>query len=252
MVDRQTQDSIDRYKSNITTVQAFLDRMTAVKTTDQLKKSKESKLEELHRIKSQTPTPDSMPGGGSRNGGKSADETTATESAALRGLPAATRKDANGNLIDNPDSDDWDRHVIPDPIDGIVDEVLAGLVELAGIAKLAARKLDVVDYRPALLKEKERPLDRCQACQRWVAASAEEHGPDFEDIDEPLDVVSGYLRSGYCDSCRKAWDRAGKPDRPTFERERLSRHQKAKEDRIMQIEGGNRWDTKTPAHSKGA
>ena len=43
----------------------------------------------------------------------------------------------------------------------------------------------------------------CAACERPVANT-------------PTDR----LRAGYCDACRKAWDRAGRPDRAAFERSR--------------------------------
>ncbi len=43
----------------------------------------------------------------------------------------------------------------------------------------------------------------CQACRRPVANT-------------PADPI----RSGFCDACRKAWDRAGKPDRVLFIKER--------------------------------
>jgi hypothetical protein len=46
-------------------------------------------------------------------------------------------------------------------------------------------------------------ISECEACGRTVAGT-------------PTDR----LRSGYCDACRKAWDRAGRPDRVQFQRAR--------------------------------
>lgn len=43
----------------------------------------------------------------------------------------------------------------------------------------------------------------CRACTRPVAATSKDP-----------------MRYGYCDACRKAWERAGKPDRAAFERDR--------------------------------
>lgn len=44
---------------------------------------------------------------------------------------------------------------------------------------------------------------QCLCCQRDVLGTAEDR-----------------LRNGYCDACRKAWERAGRPDRAWFERQR--------------------------------
>lgn len=46
-------------------------------------------------------------------------------------------------------------------------------------------------------------ISECEACGRTVAGT-------------PTDR----LRSGYCDACRKAWDRAGRPDRVQFQHNR--------------------------------
>lgn len=35
-----------------------------------------------------------------------------------------------------------------------------------------------------------------------------------------LNTADDRLRKGYCDACRKAWERAGYPDRPAFEQTR--------------------------------
>jgi hypothetical protein len=50
------------------------------------------------------------------------------------------------------------------------------------------------------------PPTHCTACDRLVMCTSEDP-----------------IRSGYCDACRKAWERAGRPDRPTFERQRRQR-----------------------------
>lgn len=46
-------------------------------------------------------------------------------------------------------------------------------------------------------------MTECQACERTVANTPNDR-----------------LRAGYCDACRKAWERAGRPDRAAFERTR--------------------------------
>lgn len=46
---------------------------------------------------------------------------------------------------------------------------------------------------------------QCQGCPKWVSGAANDR-----------------LRSGYCDACRKKWDRAGRPDRATFARDQRS------------------------------
>lgn len=46
-------------------------------------------------------------------------------------------------------------------------------------------------------------MAECQACERTVANTPKDR-----------------LRSGYCMACRKAWDRAGRPDRVAFEQTR--------------------------------
>lgn len=222
MVDRQRQRSIDRYRDNVQAIQTFLDALTP------------RKLDELLRINQETNDPDGFPAGGHGEGSKSSTEDTATERAALRGLPDEDSADsaywttnAEGQRIR---SDLWHRHNRPDPVGHQIEELLAHLVEMAGLSKRAVRVMASIDHRPGLVKEREQVMDRCNACQRWCSGG--EPPEAFEDdIDDPLDIVAGYRRSGYCDSCRRAWDRAGKPDRPKFEAERLARHQQAKERR---------------------
>lgn len=43
----------------------------------------------------------------------------------------------------------------------------------------------------------------CEACKKWVSGGADDR-----------------LRAGYCNACRMAWDRQGRPDRAEFARSR--------------------------------
>lgn len=63
---------------------------------------------------------------------------------------------------------------------------------------------------------------QCGACDKWVAGTADDR-----------------LRSGFCNACRMAWDRAGRPDRAVFGRDRkraLAEEQEA----AIESDGGHR------------
>ena len=208
MVDRQRQRSIDNYVDNIRAVRAFLDALTP------------QKLDELLRINAETAESDGFPAGGHGEGSRSTSADTPTERAALSGLP-------------DDDPDDWRRHRRADPVGAQIHELLALLVEMSGNAKRSVRVLNSIDHRPDLLREKEQLMSRCLACTRWVSGGDPPESL-MDDIDDPLDVVAGYLRSGYCSACWSKYDRLGRPDYPRrteFERERADRHQQAKDAR---------------------
>ena len=225
MVDRQRQRSIDGYTENVRTVRVFLDALTP------------HKLDELLRINAETAAPDGFPAGGHGEGSKSSSEDTSTERAALRGLPdEESTESAYWTVNDRGErvrSDLWHRHNPPDPVGRQIIELLAHLVEMAGLSKRSVRVLNSIEHRPDLLKEKEQVMSRCNACERWVSGG---DPPESlaDDIDDPLDVVAGDLRSGYCSACHVAWVRLGKPGYPrrdVFERDRAERHQSAKDSR---------------------
>lgn len=90
----------------------------------------------------------------------------------------------------------------PDPVALAVARIFASLTA----AKAALEDLDRVRQdvlaNPRFGRTSSLTGD-CQACQRPVSGSANDR-----------------LRAGYCDACRMAWERAGRPDRPAFERRR--------------------------------
>ena len=84
-------------------------------------------------------------------------------------------------------------------------EGFAGLAELHGMAvgvkgrfQNVQRIEDTMKGRPQRSGQGE-----CRACETFCSGDGEDR-----------------LRSGYCNPCRVAWDRAGRPDRGQFERER--------------------------------
>jgi hypothetical protein len=91
------------------------------------------------------------------------------------------------------------------------DQVREDVEQACGYLVDAVAALGACDARLDHLDRISSPLSRsetsgaahCEACQRWVSGSATDR-----------------IRSGYCDSCRKAWDRAGRPDRSVFARQR--------------------------------
>lgn len=224
MVDRKR--STDRYADNIRTVREFLDRLT-----EKPESPDADWVSALVRMGEETAIPDGYPSGGSGDGGRSTSDDTPTERAALRGLPdEASTEDAywtTNAAGERVRTDQWHRHNRIDPVAEQIAEILGNLVEMAGLAGMGKKKLAAIRNRPQLLEEKEKLMDRCNACQRFVSGG-EPVAFLADDIEDPLDIVAGHLRSGYCSACASAWDRQGRPDRPAFERMRLERHTKAK------------------------
>jgi hypothetical protein len=122
-------------------------------------------------------------------GGRGNDISNPTLAAVTR--HAGARNDQDTDLWDEPD----------DHVRAAILEVLGALAEAAGIIRLADKRLAFINTIPT--GRINSLAGECQACQRPVAGG-----------------TADPLRSGYCNACRMAWDRAGKPDRPTFERER--------------------------------
>lgn len=90
-----------------------------------------------------------------------------------------------------------------DYIGQALEDIFTRLVELTGHATVIDRKIDVVLRAGDKIKGRVSSLGQCLACHRDVART-------------PTDPIV----SGYCRACRKAWERIGQTDRPTFERER--------------------------------
>lgn len=90
-----------------------------------------------------------------------------------------------------------------DPIPGMVAECFAELERGAALIRSAVARMVRVRRNP--LAGRQSSVGHCRACERLVPGT-------------PTDR----LRSGYCDACRKAWERAGLSDRAAFERSRRS------------------------------
>lgn len=76
-------------------------------------------------------------------------------------------------------------------------------------------------YTPKAARTPSAGAGECSACRCWVSGAANDR-----------------LRAGYCDACRKAWDRAGRPDRATFARSRA----------IEPDDGTDIWERLNPGH----
>lgn len=88
-----------------------------------------------------------------------------------------------------------------DPLRANIEEIFASISEISGHAKRVHRLRQVVLHAGDKLKGRQTTLSQCQACNRDVS-----------------NVGDDRLRSGYCDACRKAWDREPQPrDRLRFE-----------------------------------
>lgn len=86
-----------------------------------------------------------------------------------------------------------------------VRKLFAALIKLANDGR---RIVEEIERRNAALGNQPAPTRTpgggdCTACGRYVSGATDDR-----------------LRSGYCDACRKAWERAGRPDRAAFENER--------------------------------
>lgn len=123
---------------------------------------------------------------GTQGGPGNTDDTPA-EAAALR-RAAANREDLDA----------------ADPVAVAIRDVFALTSELAGLARQLGRRLDFVEHVGASAgRHQQGPGGRCQACDTLVTG-------------QPHDR----LRAGYCNACRMAWERAGRPDRSDFEQQR--------------------------------
>lgn len=129
-------------------------------------------------------------GGGGEVHGQA--ESTTTEAAALRlAAPADS---------DQPDT--WE-DTENDLIASALNDVFGLLAEMAGISKSVQRRLDFIEGVRGKARVPGEIAGHCAACTRPVTG-----------------VGNDRLRAGYCDACRKAWARAGFPDRFGFEKTR--------------------------------
>lgn len=146
-----------------------------------LAKFDQATITELLRRGEQSPEPDGFPGGGYGNGGKSSDVTTSTEAAALRGLPNATKKDANGNIVNNPDPDDWSRHVVLDPIGDFISEIIERLTETYDIARILDKRRQVVLHAADSKRGREPVSAPCRICHEAAAVKGAMCTNDYND-----------------------------------------------------------------------
>jgi hypothetical protein len=92
----------------------------------------------------------------------------------------------------------------PDNVGDAIRDVFNTLSAMADTATRMSRKVAFVKHVATKAEGRISSLQgECQACQRSVSGAE-----------------SDRLRAGYCDACRKAWERAGRPDRVGWERER--------------------------------
>lgn len=146
-------------------------------------------LTAIRRDETGTTQPDGFPTGRVGAGGENAAQST-TEGAALSGW-----------RID-PETDEavW----VGPPFDqhhALTDAAVEALERAVSAIATLATKLDEIDRVATVVRTD--PSGYCGACTRWVEGTA---------VDR--------LRAGYCQACHRAWDRAGRPDRPAFELQR--------------------------------
>lgn len=141
-------------------------------------------IEAVRRDLTGEPVKDGYPTGRLGVGGENAPQSR-TEGAALAGY----------------DDDGQPREPIHDPHHELTTAAVDALERAVQAIDVLMMKLDAID-RLATVHRTD-PAGYCAACGRWVEGTAADR-----------------LRAGYCDACRKAWERAGRPDRPTFERQR--------------------------------
>lgn len=147
-------------------------------------------LEAVKRDETGSTLPDGYPTGNVGSGGEDAPQSS-TEAAALSGY--RLNSDGEGSWGNY----EQDRH------HELTTAAAEALDRAAAALDTLMSQLDAID-RLATIQRTD-PSGHCQACGRWVEGTANDR-----------------LRAGYCDADRKAWERAGRPDRPTFERQRRS------------------------------
>lgn len=90
-----------------------------------------------------------------------------------------------------------------DPLKDNLDEIFGTLAEICGHARRIERLRSVVVNAASTVKDPQPLGGTCQCCLRHVPNTPNDR-----------------LRSGYCDACRTAWNRAGRPDRRLWEVDR--------------------------------
>jgi hypothetical protein len=138
--------------------------------------------------------------------GRGTSEHTPTEAAALAGLAVAD-DDAirNGEEVR---SDQWDRHDSPhDPIGDAAANLMRALLEMHARAITAERAVKYV-INAGDRRRKYQLGGDCRCCGREVQGG-----------------TADPVRSGYCATCGKRWERAGRPDRGAWEREQRAEAQ---------------------------
>lgn len=96
------------------------------------------------------------------------------------------------------------RQAEADKIREHTEQAVASLFEAAGHLAVIERRLDLIDKISTPTPAHETAgTGYCEACGAHCSGAGDDR-----------------LRAGFCNPCRMAWDRAGRPDRATFKRER--------------------------------
>lgn len=155
-------------------------------------------IDDLRRIAGESPTPlEEGPGLGHHDGyGVGGDKQRGGKGSHSDPTAARVERDAGGRGDNQPDT--W--QTAPDPTGDAIARIFALVEQIADNAVTIDKLTAYVDAARA--EQGRRPVSLagdCAACGRPVAGT-------------PADK----LVSGYCTSCRKAWQRAGYPDRSEF------------------------------------
>jgi hypothetical protein len=95
-------------------------------------------------------------------------------------------------------------HDDDDPAGDAIRQLFADIADISRITEhISQRVAYLTNVQYAAGRKPSSGAGICGACRRDVPGTSDDR-----------------LRSGYCDSCRKAWERAGRPDRHQFEAER--------------------------------
>jgi hypothetical protein len=157
-------------------------------------------------------------------GGRGNDVSRPTEAAVVRDAGGRILEDEHGN--DVATDDNWEAPA--DPVREHIAELFALLAEAAGISARIDKLSQYLDNDHSRAATRQSSLaGDCGRCGTTVTGA-------------PKDK----LVSGYCSRCRKAWERAGYPDRLKFERDYQTMHGDA--DQALE---NDEWD---PARNLGA
>jgi hypothetical protein len=157
-------------------------------------------LADLYARAEETAAVDGYPAGMGQSdihGGRLSDPTEEQVERKARGR--IIKRD-NGTEETTPDT--WQPY--PDPLGDFVSEFQGMVSEIHGLAKLAHKQATVVLKAADAYRGRQSSLAGvCARCGTDIAGTPKDR-----------------MRSGYCGACYTAWLRAGRPDRPKFEKSR--------------------------------